>query len=200
MREHHPDKGGDKEKSQKINDAYEVLSDPEKRKHYDETGKTSPDEDSRSSSGQEGGSKSDEGETNYGKEDDEVEENSSDEDRPSKKRKANPKKKVIIFITSLYYLYIYILYITNAFFLLQMYKGKNVSIDIEGTSASIYYGFAGNLSSLSKERIQRYLFKLHKHISRFKDNADEGEYNILYMMYGSGSGDCYFLNFNYFFR
>jgi len=34
----HPDKGGDKEKFQAIGDAYQVLSDPEKRKKYDEKG------------------------------------------------------------------------------------------------------------------------------------------------------------------
>ena len=32
---HHPDKGGDKEKFQKIQEAYNTLSDPEKRKLYD---------------------------------------------------------------------------------------------------------------------------------------------------------------------
>ena len=36
--ENHPDKeGGDKEKFQQIVLAYGVLSDPEKRKHYDKT-------------------------------------------------------------------------------------------------------------------------------------------------------------------
>jgi DnaJ homolog subfamily A member 2 len=34
-REHHPDKGGDKEEFQKIQEAYETLSDPEKRQQYD---------------------------------------------------------------------------------------------------------------------------------------------------------------------
>lgn len=35
---HHPDKGGDITKSQEINAAYEVLSDPDKRKTYDKFG------------------------------------------------------------------------------------------------------------------------------------------------------------------
>ncbi len=36
--QHHPDKGGDVEKFKKIKLAYEVLSDPIKREHYDSTG------------------------------------------------------------------------------------------------------------------------------------------------------------------
>ena len=36
--QHHPDKGGDTEKFKRINKAYEVLKDEEKRKIYDEHG------------------------------------------------------------------------------------------------------------------------------------------------------------------
>ena len=35
---HHPDKGGDSEKFQRIKYAYDTLGDPEKRAHYDSTG------------------------------------------------------------------------------------------------------------------------------------------------------------------
>jgi DnaJ-class molecular chaperone len=37
-RTHHPDKGGDKDKFQKIQEAYETLSDPNKRHNYDNPG------------------------------------------------------------------------------------------------------------------------------------------------------------------
>lgn len=37
-REHHPDKGGDPEKFKKVQEAYEVLSDPEKRQNFDRFG------------------------------------------------------------------------------------------------------------------------------------------------------------------
>ena len=36
--EHHPDKGGDPEKFKEINLAYSILSDPDRRKHFDATG------------------------------------------------------------------------------------------------------------------------------------------------------------------
>ena len=40
-RKHHPDRhGGDSSQMQEVNKAYEVLSDPERRKQYDETGAT----------------------------------------------------------------------------------------------------------------------------------------------------------------
>lgn len=35
---HHPDRGGDRQTFQQVQEAYEVLSDVEKRKRYDETG------------------------------------------------------------------------------------------------------------------------------------------------------------------
>lgn len=37
-REHHPDKGGDAEKFKKVQEAYEVLSDPQKRQNFDRFG------------------------------------------------------------------------------------------------------------------------------------------------------------------
>jgi len=37
-RKHHPDAGGSEERFKEINEAYDVLSDPEKRKQYDEYG------------------------------------------------------------------------------------------------------------------------------------------------------------------
>ena len=37
-REHHPDKGGDAEKFKKVQEAYEILSDPQKRQNYDQWG------------------------------------------------------------------------------------------------------------------------------------------------------------------
>lgn len=40
----HPDKGGDKEKFQRIQEAHAVLSDPERRAHYDATGSVSSEE------------------------------------------------------------------------------------------------------------------------------------------------------------
>lgn len=44
-REHHPDRGGDSGRMQVINEAYAVLSDPERRRHYDEHGTDTPDVD-----------------------------------------------------------------------------------------------------------------------------------------------------------
>ena len=35
MKEEHPDQGGDNERAQLINVAYEILSDPDTRKRYD---------------------------------------------------------------------------------------------------------------------------------------------------------------------
>lgn len=42
---HHPDKGGDEHKFKEINAAYEILSDPEKRKSYDKYGLEGVDDD-----------------------------------------------------------------------------------------------------------------------------------------------------------
>ena len=36
--EHHPDKGGSSDKFKEINQAYEILSDPQKRQQYDQFG------------------------------------------------------------------------------------------------------------------------------------------------------------------
>lgn len=36
--EHHPDRGGDQEEFKKINEAYQILSDPQKRTQYDQFG------------------------------------------------------------------------------------------------------------------------------------------------------------------
>lgn len=40
--QHHPDKGGDKEQFQRINEAYQTLSDPQKRSQYDRFGSIPP--------------------------------------------------------------------------------------------------------------------------------------------------------------
>ena len=47
-KKHHPDHGGDEEKFKNIQLAYDTLSDPEKRKEYDETGRFNHQQDSRS--------------------------------------------------------------------------------------------------------------------------------------------------------
>ena len=39
---HHPDKGGDSRKFQEINEAYQTLSNPEKRQMYDQFGTADP--------------------------------------------------------------------------------------------------------------------------------------------------------------
>lgn len=39
--QHHPDKGGDAEKFKEINEAYQILSDPQKKAQYDQFGSTS---------------------------------------------------------------------------------------------------------------------------------------------------------------
>lgn len=41
-REHHPDKGGDPEKFKKVQEAYEILSDPQKRQNFDQFGTADP--------------------------------------------------------------------------------------------------------------------------------------------------------------
>src|SRR5512133_118003 len=38
-RKHHPDAGGSEERFKELNEAYEILSDDEKRKQYDEYGR-----------------------------------------------------------------------------------------------------------------------------------------------------------------
>ena len=40
---HHPDKGGNEEKFKRLKLAYEILSDPQRRKHYDTSGEISHD-------------------------------------------------------------------------------------------------------------------------------------------------------------
>jgi len=40
--QHHPDKGGSKEKFQELGNAYEVLSDPNRRAQYNKDGSTGP--------------------------------------------------------------------------------------------------------------------------------------------------------------
>ena len=51
-RSHHPDKGGDEHKFKEINAAYEILSDPEKRKAYDQYGLEGIDDDGASARGE----------------------------------------------------------------------------------------------------------------------------------------------------
>lgn len=45
VKQHHPDKGGDPEKFIKVQHAYEILSDVNKRKFYDDTGYTEDDQE-----------------------------------------------------------------------------------------------------------------------------------------------------------
>lgn len=47
-KKNHPDAGGDREVFQAVHAAYSVLSDPDKRSHYDKTGEISDDEPDRS--------------------------------------------------------------------------------------------------------------------------------------------------------
>jgi DnaJ family protein A protein 2 len=50
-REHHPDKGGDEHKFKEISAAYEILSDAEKRKSYDQYGLEGVDDEGGACSG-----------------------------------------------------------------------------------------------------------------------------------------------------
>jgi len=47
VKKHHPDRGGDPEKFREVQEAYDVLSDPERRSRYDATGDTSKKVDNR---------------------------------------------------------------------------------------------------------------------------------------------------------
>jgi len=49
--ENHPDRGGDQEKFKKISEAYQVLSDPQKRQQYDQFGRTNFSSSSASAGG-----------------------------------------------------------------------------------------------------------------------------------------------------
>lgn len=46
-KKHHPDRGGDPEKFREVTEAYDVLSDPERRHRYDATGETDKPVDNR---------------------------------------------------------------------------------------------------------------------------------------------------------
>lgn len=50
-RTNHPDKGGDTEKFKEIQNAYDVVGDPDKRKMYDMTGNTNPNDNQHPSGG-----------------------------------------------------------------------------------------------------------------------------------------------------
>jgi len=52
---HHPDQGGDHDKFKEINEAYQVLSDPQKRAGYDQFGKAGTDFSARGGSAYGGG-------------------------------------------------------------------------------------------------------------------------------------------------
>lgn len=64
---HHPDKGGDSEKFKQITEAFETLSDPQKRRRYDQFGKAGVDAGGQGGHGPFGGSPFDIFETFFGR-------------------------------------------------------------------------------------------------------------------------------------